>query len=215
MKHIFRLSLLAAFVVLGACGQGDQSVDSSEPADAIDTEQNEELPEETTEDTVEAEESTEPEESTEAQSSTEATEEAIVTPVELFFADADVMAMYREERSVEATEDKLYQAALEAWVQGPENGALVSLLPEGVEVQSVEGIDGVAHVSFSSELLNAQVGSGTEEMLIQQIALVMAQFGFHSTQILIDGEPVAELFGHIDTSVPIEANDPESYEKIE
>ena len=125
------------------------------------------------------------------------------------------MDMFRVERQIEANDEELFVATLEAWVDGPIEEGLVSLIPTNVEVQSVEEIDGVAHVSFSAELLDAQVGSGVEAMLLQQVAVMMKQFGFSETQILIDGEVHPELFGHMDTSEPIVADDPEDYEKVE
>ncbi len=141
-------------------------------------------------------------------------EAATAMPIELFFADDEVMNIYKVKTSVVASEEELFQAALEAWIAGPEDEDLTSLVPTNVKVQSIEEREGIAHVSFSSELLEANVGSGIEEMLLQQIAMTMKQFGFDETQILIDGEIHDQLFGHMDTNVPIVANDPGNYEEI-
>ncbi|WP_088103615.1 GerMN domain-containing protein [Halalkalibacter urbisdiaboli] len=217
MKKIVNLTILTLFfIVLTACGQSDAPISSNESSDGVKTEENKELTGSDLEDDSETA-GTSTESPTESDSSDEPTPtvaEPTKTPVELFFADADVMNIYRVERQIEATDEELFEKTLQAWVKGPEQDDLVSLIPDNVLVQSVEEIEGVAHVSFSSELLDAQVGSGVEEMLLQQIAMTMKQFGFDETQILVDGEVVPELFGHFDTSVPIEADNPENYEKV-
>ena len=207
-------------LALAACGQGTTSPEEPEPApDNIELEENEDLSgEETpadeeepvTDETPDQSETPEGEPEGEAQDSTS-------TPVELVFSDDQVMDMFRVERQIEAAEDEVFVATLQEWVAGPTEAeeGLVSLIPDNVEVQSVEEVEGVAHVSFSAELLETQAGSGTEEMILQQVAMIMKQFGFNETQSLIDGESHPELFGHIDTSVPIVADSLEDYKKVE
>ncbi|WP_368503724.1 GerMN domain-containing protein [Alkalihalophilus sp. As8PL] len=227
MKKITLMLLaLLLIVFLAACGQGEDTIDSNESTGNIESEENEDAVEEDidVEEATENDDSTEEiveeaateEETTEEESTEEpVTEETTNTPVYLFFADDQVMDIYKEERSIVAADEDLFKATFEAWVQGPESGNLVSLIPSNVEVQSVEEHEGVAHVSFSSDLLDAQLGSGTEEMLLQQIALTMKQFGFSSTKVLIDGEEHPELFGHIDTSSAIEAGNVEDISAAE
>lgn len=228
-KNLIMMLSLIFILILAACGQGTGQAGSEPEKDGIETVENTELDEtaevETDEEPAEEPKDEEPAETVdEDEVAVEADEDqpeeetdAAVneTPVELIFSDEDVMNMYRVERTIEAKDDDLFVATLEAWIAGPTEEELVSLLPEGVKVQSVEEKDGVAYVYFSEELLNAQVGSGTEEMLYQQIAMTMKQFGFNETQILVDGEVHPELFGHIDTSQPIAANNLEDYEKVE
>ncbi|MEC2071527.1 GerMN domain-containing protein [Alkalihalophilus marmarensis] len=236
-KVTLMLAALLLVIFLAACGQGENAIDSNESTGNIETEENadaveeetevEEEPaadesteEESTEEPVEEEHGVEEETAAEDSESVEtdetpAVEEATATPVYLFFADDQVMDIYKEERSIEASDEELFKATFEAWVEGPEHANLVSLIPSNVEVQSVEEHEGVAHVSFSSALLDAQLGSGTEAMLMQQIALTMKQFGFNQTKVLIDGEEHPEMFGHIDTSAAIEAENTEDIPTME
>ncbi|TWI57184.1 GerMN domain-containing protein [Halalkalibacter nanhaiisediminis] len=233
-KHLVFFLLSLFILVLAACGQGTDSTEPEQATDGIEIEENSDLVEsdgleESTAADEEADQSVDSAdqsvdstgESVESNEEEiiavdeEVVDDATVTPVELVFSDDQVMDLFRVERQIEATDEELFVATLEAWVAGPTEDGLVSLVPANVEVQSVEEIDGVAHVSFSSELLDAQVGSGVEEMLLQQVAMIMKQFGFNETQILIDGEVQPELFGHIDTSEPTVANNPEDYEKVE
>ncbi|GAE25230.1 hypothetical protein JCM9140_1210 [Halalkalibacter wakoensis JCM 9140] len=221
MKKNGMYVILAFFILfLGACGQGTASNGDQQVADEVENDEHTELDEEQEEvhedvdnegETGEAEESESQDEV--PTDETEVKEEVTVTPIELVFSDDQVMDMYRVERQLEVSDEELFKATIEAWVSGPTEEGLVSLLPDGVHVQSVEEKEGVAHVSFSNELLEANVGSGTEFMLLQQIAMAMKQFGFNETQILVNGEIHSELFGHVDTSVPVVAENPEDYEK--
>lgn len=221
MKNTFMLFLTGMLIfLLAACGQGDAPAEVGEGQE--EQEEQETIEDEVDEEDGEIEEvemEEEEEELTETNSNEQATEETTDEetsniPVELIFADDQVMDMYRVERLIEATDDELFVKTLEEWVAGPTEEGLASLVPNNVEIQSVEDIDGTAHVSFSAEFLDAQVGSGPEAMLLQQIAMIMKQFGFNETQILIDGEIHPELFGHMTTDEPIVADDLENYEKV-
>ena len=176
--------------MLVACGQGNDETPTT------DTGQNE------------------PEEETNQEAEDEMTTESVY----LFFPDENVEELYRVERSISQDDIEGATEALELWLEGPETDEsnLTTLTNDSaIEVQSVEEEDGIAYVSFSPEFLDIQVGSGTEEMLLQQVALIMDQFGYEETQILIDGETQEQLFGHIQTDQPITSGDPESYELVE
>ena len=177
-------------LMLVACGQGNDETPTT------DTGQNE------------------PEEETNQEAEDEMTTESVY----LFFPDENVEELYRVERSISQDDIEGATEALELWLEGPETDEsnLTTLTNDSaIEVQSVEEEDGIAYVSFSPEFLDIQVGSGTEEMLLQQVALIMDQFGYEETQILIDGETQEQLFGHIQTDQPITSGDPESYELVE
>jgi len=225
-KHWMLLSVGIFILLLTACGQGTTANENGQEVDSTATEEPSVLEESTVDIEGEGEEldsesievATEDDTAVDVEldSETEQTEEETAlestTTVTLIFSDNNVMDMYLEDREILATDDELYKATLEAWIEGPTHEGLTSLISSNVDVQSVEIIGGVAHVSFSNTLLDTQVGSGTEYMLLQQIAMSMKQFGFDETQILIDGEVHPELFGHIDTSVPVVAEPLENYQ---
>ncbi|ARK31527.1 GerMN domain-containing protein [Halalkalibacter krulwichiae] len=240
MKRLSWFMILGLFIlVLSACGQGtnenqgtetaeteEPAIDEAELEESDNEEANleeEELETEHAEEPVEepveehTEETIATEELEEDTSDSETTEEATVeepstTTVQLIFSDDNVMDMYRVERAIETSNDSIYKDTLEAWMEGPGISGLTSIIKQNVEVQSVEIKNGVAHVSFSNSFLETQVGAGTEHMLLQQIAMIMKQFGYNQTQILVNGEIHPELFGHIDTSEPIVAENLENYQ---
>ncbi|GIP34347.1 GerMN domain-containing protein [Paenibacillus sp. J2TS4] len=142
--------------------------------------------------------------------------EVVKKTVTLYFADKDLMEIFAVDREVEAEEEQnLPLAALESWISGPKNDKLGNLVPPGVLVEYVKDENGVAQVSFSKELKNANLGSGGEMFLLDQITLTMKQFGYDSTQILIEGEKDESLLGHVTTSEPLPAGDPSQYKKLE
>lgn len=139
-------------------------------------------------------------------------EQTVTKTVTLFFADDDLMNMYRVEREIEAErEEDLPKKALEAWMEGPKQEGLTNLVPPETVVEKVDIRDGVAYVSFSKEIRNANLGSGGEMFLIDQIILIMEQFGADATQILVEGQVEESILGHVTTNEPISAPDPERY----
>ena len=132
--------------------------------------------------------------------------------VVLYFADNDLMNTYRIKKEVNVRkDDQVAKAALEAWIKGPGHEELTGLIPSNVIIEYVEEVDGVAHVSFSKEIKESNLGSSGELMFAEQIAMIMQQFGFDQTQILVEGKVGETLLGHLYTGDPIVAKDPDSY----
>ncbi|HEY0826762.1 MAG TPA: GerMN domain-containing protein [Bacilli bacterium] len=143
--------------------------------------------------------------------------EAPKETISLYFSDKDLMKIYRIERVIDAVDkEALPKAALEEWIKGPggEYPNLIGIMPPGVIVEYVKDVDGVAHVSFSKEIKSANLGSSGEIALIEQLVMVLQQFGFEQTQILVEGNAEESLLGHMETNKPIKANDPNGYEFI-
>lgn len=135
--------------------------------------------------------------------------------VVLYFSDQDLMNTYRVKKEIEVGKDEqVEKAALESWIKGPDHKELSGLISSDTMVEYVKDVDGIAHVSFSKEIQESNLGSTGELMLAEQIAMIMEQFGFKKTQILVEGEIVGTLLGHLYTEEPIEANAPEDYQWI-
>lgn len=193
---ILMMIMIASLVIFTACGQDDttnQPVDDKEG----DIEQDVQPADETNL-------SPTPEEKNETHT------------VVLYFSDNDLTATYRINKDVVVrNKDHLAKAALEAWIDGPEHEELTGLVNTNVIVEYVEEIDGIANVSFSKEIQGINLGSSGELMFAEQIAMILQQFGFDRTQILVEGRVGETLLGHLYTGEPIIANDPESYLWVE
>lgn len=134
----------------------------------------------------------------------------VMREVELYFATVAGDGLVAETGRIEdcqALEDCL-RRSLEALVAGPV-GPLVPVLPPGTRVQTVT-IDGAtAWVSFSRELVSGHPGGSMSELLtVQALANTLAANFSHIRQIriLIEGEPVQTLKGHVDLRGPITAD---------
>jgi hypothetical protein len=141
-------------------------------------------------------------------------EAALVSPLYLYFSDDQLLTTYKVEADHSVSKDEAgAMEAMELWAAGPSEETLYGLLPEGASVQSVELKDGMAYVSLSADVKDANLGSTGEGMLTDHIAMMMEQFGASQTMILIDGEETSDFLGHLDLSQPIEAGSPDNYEE--
>ena len=139
-------------------------------------------------------------------------EEGEEQEVVLYFSDTDLMQNWRVKKTITVKEgENPAQKALQAWVEGPDHEELTSLVPKETVVESVEENGDVVEVSFSKDLLNANVGSAGEMLIMEQIAMILEQFGYSQVQILVEGEKVETLFGHMTADEPIEVGNPEDF----
>jgi hypothetical protein len=137
---------------------------------------------------------------------------AMIESVTLYFSDDQLMEMYRVASDVSVSSDEAgAMEAMNLWTTGPTHEGLYTLLPENTRVETIEFQDNVAHVSFSDDILEANLGSDGEAKITIQVALMMEQFGYNQTKILIAGEEVPNFLGHMDISEPIQAENPEDY----
>ncbi|NLZ93910.1 MAG: hypothetical protein GX922_07855 [Firmicutes bacterium] len=136
--------------------------------------------------------------------------------VVLYFPDHDLMCTYRIKTEIAVRKnEQVAKAALEAWIKGPDHKELTGLVPANLIVEYVEEVNGVAHVSFSKEVKDINLGSGGELMFAEQIAMIMQQFGYQQTQILVEGKKVEQLLGHLYVGEPIVADSPERFPWID
>ncbi|WP_048602059.1 GerMN domain-containing protein [Rubeoparvulum massiliense] len=127
--------------------------------------------------------------------------------VYLYFSDQELMEIYREPREIEVPSDgNVAKAALEAWIAGPNSEKLNSLIPTDVVIESMEVKDGIAYVSFSKEITNANLGSTGELFIVDQLVMILKQFGYDEVQILVEGQVVETLLGHVSTDQPLSSN---------
>lgn len=200
MKTLFKLPFIVLIIVMLAvgCAPGNAGQDAANQGAGQDA-ANQDAGKQTTETDLP------PKQETSVQKQT----------VSLYFSDKELMKTYRTEKDIEAeNEADLPKAALEAWIAGPENEKLTGLVPPGVVVENVKAENGVAEVSFSKEIKNANLGSTGEMLMLNQITLIMKQFGYDATQVLVEGQKEESLLGHVDTRAPLKAEDPGNIEFV-
>ena len=234
-KSKLLITSLSFMLVLAACGQGEENGETTpidntggtEVTDQNNADENNENDEneaeqdannennEANSDENEAEQDAN-NENNEANSDENEAAEATIDGVVLYFSDDQLMNMYRVHTDVTvAANEQGAKEAYELWIAGPSNENLVGLIPDEIQVQSVTFINDVAHVSFSDNIKEANVGSSGELMLTEQIALIAKQFGYDKTQILINDSIPETFLGHMIVDEPIKAGNPEDYEEME
>lgn len=104
--------------------------------------------------------------------------------------------------------ERVLRAVVEAVVQGQStHPALTSLVPAGTEVLDVRIEDRVAVVDLSDDIARAGGSSAQESALAQQLAQTATQFEtVDAVRLLVDGQPVDQLWGHLDWSQPLTAD---------
>ncbi len=88
-------------------------------------------------------------------------------------------------------------------LKGPETDDLSRVIPEGTALRGITLEYGVAYADFSEELLQADVGSEAEAVLVDSIVKTLTQLEeVDSVQILVEGEIVETIAGHIIINEP-------------
>ena len=89
-------------------------------------------------------------------------------------------------------------------LKGPETDDLSRVIPEGTVLRGITLEYGVAYVDFSEELLKAEVGGEAEAVLVNSIVKTLTQLEeVDSVQILVVGEIVETIAGHISIDEPL------------
>jgi len=89
-------------------------------------------------------------------------------------------------------------------LKGPETDDLSRVIPEGTVLRGITLEYGVAYVDFSEELLQAKVGGEAEAILVDSIVKTLTQLEeVDSVQMLVEGEIVETIAGHIPIDKPL------------
>ncbi len=126
--------------------------------------------------------------------------------VKLYFSTRDAMYLKAEVREI--NEGDLYLKTLEELIRGPVSPDMGETIPEGTRVLGINVNNGVAYPNFSSDLIKNHWGGSTgETMTVYSIVNTLSQFPeVESVQILIEGEKIETLAGHIYMLEPLKAN---------
>jgi hypothetical protein len=190
--------LLSAALLLAACGDAEEPTAATPtPTPTVTAPAEEPTP--TPEPTVPDDEEPAPDEDEDATGATTST---------AYLARSDDSGIWVEPVTVDldAPTVAVARAAMELLVSGEApNPNLETLAPAGTEVLEVD-IDGdVLQVDLSDAVRQGNVGAAGEEAFAQQLAHTAAQFdGVERVQLLVEGEPVDELWGHVGWADPIE-----------
>lgn len=116
--------------------------------------------------------------------------------------------LVREPRDVTAATPA--KGALEAMLTGPLDPDYSSPWPTDTKVLGISHNDHVIKVDLSKEAAKANVGSSYEIAMVQQLVWTVTEAlePGASVQILIEGEPARDVWGHEDWNAPVGRDDP-------
>lgn len=136
-------------------------------------------------------------------------EQVVMRDVSLYFSSEDGLYLVSESRQLGCSgEENCVQAVVEALISGPvQEGSIV--LPAKSKVLNVQIEEGTARIDFSPEISSGHPGGSQSELLtVYALANSIAVNFPHIRQIsiLINGQPVETLKGHVDLRRPLIAD---------
>lgn len=142
--------------------------------------------------------------SSSSSSSFQSGSKAQLVNIKVYYPDENATGLVAVEKSIKDTDNK-YQAAVEALMAGTDKKGLANVFPKKAKLLQVTVSGKVAKVDFSRELQKNFVGGSTgEEMLVGSVVNTLTEFPeIQKVQILVDGQEVETLSGHMDLSQPL------------
>ena len=206
MKKILMSAMLALLILTAGCDKPPEPEPTTPPPPPVEpiqkeTEVKSEVEPEPT--PSEPEQPVQPVENQPVEN--ERTEKSI--SVKVYYPDDSGMKLVEVEREV-IVDDSIdkYTAAIEALLEEPDEENLTTIFPKNTYFKRVTVEDGVATVDIDGSILKGFVGGSTgEEFLIGSIVDTLTNFPeVKCVRILVDGQEVETLSGHMDLSAPLE-----------
>jgi germination protein M len=124
--------------------------------------------------------------------------------VNLYFSDSQAMYLIPEKRKISQIPSLARQAVNEL-IKGPENSDFYRTIPEGTQVNEVYIADDIVYIDLSEEIFkNHPGGSSGELMTVYSIVNTLTEIPpIKGVQILVEGNEMESLVGHIDISMPL------------
>jgi len=121
--------------------------------------------------------------------------------VVLYFASADGKNLEAEVRTIPRQEG-IARATINQLIFGPKQEGLLPTIPAATILEDINIRDGVCTVDFSDDLrLDLPGGLNNEQLAVYSIVNTLSQFDtVKQVRILVDGQAVDTLAGHVDIS---------------
>ena len=126
-------------------------------------------------------------------------------PVDLYFVGGDGRyVVERRTLPTGLTRSQLAFQATRALMEGPTHPSLVSLLPGTDVLRGVTVSGRTASVDFEASVLKLSMGAQEEEQVKNSLVLTLTRLaGVSRVRLLVGGNNVEGLFGHVDTVDPL------------
>lgn len=124
--------------------------------------------------------------------------------IKVYFSTEDAMYLKSETRDIDQEKDLYYQI-FEELTAGPESESLRPTIPDGVELLDYEIKDKLITLNFNNQLRDNHWGGSAGEMLT--VYSIVNSYTFFDeidkVSIILEGEEVNSLVGHLDLSKPL------------
>lgn len=127
--------------------------------------------------------------------------------VVLHFADKGGDFLGTEKREI-ALVPGIARATVEELINGPMQGELMATIPDGTKLLDIDIANGLCRVDLSSEFRDNHWGGSSGEILtVYSLVNTLTQFStVENVEILVEGEKIETLAGHMDLSAPVSRN---------
>lgn len=120
------------------------------------------------------------------------------TLVKLYFATSDAMALKVEERKVETQDTvSIEKTIVNELIKGPTSPELISVIPTGTKVISVDTKESVCYVNLSKEFVSKFAGGSGKLALYSIINSLCSLESITSVQFLIEGDTNVEFGDYV------------------
>lgn len=127
--------------------------------------------------------------------------------LKVYYPDEAATHLVAVDRAVDVPDGKdKYTAAVETIIQEPTESNLVAIFPKATQIRSVSVNGDLVTVDFDGSIQRTFSGGSTgEELLVGSLVDTLTDFPeINRVQILVDGNNVESLAGHMDISKPFE-----------
>lgn len=126
--------------------------------------------------------------------------------VKIYFSGPQAQYLVPESRNLRV--NSLPTKLIKELITGPESEKLGTTIPKGTELLNIKLEDKLATVNFSQELTENHWGGTTGEMMtVYSIVNTLTQLEeINQVQVLVEGEKLETLAGHLDLRSPLEAD---------
>ena len=131
--------------------------------------------------------------------------------IEIFFADENASTLVPERRRAELGAGKAADAAtiVAEIIKGPRSDSLLPTIPDGARLLSAYELGDLLVLDFTHEIRTNHTGGSTSELLtVYSIVNTLAKNldGIQRVRMLVEGEEVETLGGHLDLTSPLFPN---------
>lgn len=141
-----------------------------------------------------------------AVSSADKKEAAKELDIKVYYPDDQGLKLVAVKRTIKTDAAGKYAAAIKSLLTGTKQKGQTTIIPKQTKLKSVKVKGDTAYVDFNQDLVKHFTGGSTgEEMLVGSVVNTLTEFPeIKKVQILIEGNKVETLGGHVDLTMPIE-----------